>query len=263
MATKKATAKKTTAPKKSAPQVKSPAKSKPAAKPVTKNSPKTTGKSKITTSSITQSPLEKNAPEIKELQSNRSRKYLILAIVLIVVLGALLYIYRGLFVAAVVNGQPISRWSVIQQTEKQAGKQALNTLVRNTLIEQEAQKEHVTVSDQEVNDEMKTVQNNLSKQGQNLNQVLALQGMTMNDLRNLVRLDKLVSKMVGKDIKVSDKDVNDYIDKNRDLLPKDQSEDQLKKTVAAQLKQQQLNTKVQAWLTDVQNKAKIIYFVQY
>src|SRR5436189_206495 len=83
-------------------------------------------------------------------------------------------------------------------SEKQSGKQALDTQVRNILIEQEAKKEGVTVSDQEVNDQMKSVQAKLASQGQNIDQVLAMQGMTKNDLRNLMRLDKLVQKMVGK-----------------------------------------------------------------
>src|SRR5581483_3218458 len=100
---------------------------------------------------------------------------------------------------------------VIQQAEKQSGKQTLDTLVRDALIEQQAKKENVTVSDQEVNAQIATLQSNLQKQGQNLNQVLATQGMTPDDLKNLIRLDQLVQKMVGKNIKVSDKEVNDYI----------------------------------------------------
>src|SRR5690349_14247110 len=73
-------------------------------------------------------------------RSLKVRKSYVLFIIAILALGALLYVGRGLFVAAVVNGQPISRISVIKETEKQSGKQALDTIVRNTLIEQEARK---------------------------------------------------------------------------------------------------------------------------
>jgi len=173
---------------------------------------RTSAKTKISAPYIVEVPKE---TAVKNPQALKVRKSFIFFIALIIIIGGLLYYFRGLFVAAVVNGQPISRLTVIHETEKQSGKQALNTLVRNTLIEQEAQKEHVTVSDQEVNDELKTVESNLSKQGQKLDQVLAMQGMTRDDLRKLVTLDKLVQKMVGKDIKISDKEVNDYINKNK------------------------------------------------
>jgi foldase protein PrsA len=139
----------------------------------------------------------------------------------------------------------------------------MNTLVRNLLIEQEANKQHITVSDKEVDDEIKKIQDNLSKQGQKIDQVLKAQKMTTQDLRRLVRLDKLVGKMVGKDIKVSDKEVNDYIAKNKDVLPQNANKDQLKKQVADQIKTQKTNEKVRTWLSDMQSKAHIQYFVTY
>lgn len=191
-----------------------------------------------------------------------TRLYIVLAII-VVGLIALAFKYRGVFVAATVNGQPISRLSVVKEAEKQSGKQVINNLVRNNLIEQEAKKQNVTVSDSEIDAEIKKVEDNLKKSGQKLEQVLAVQGLTREDLRKLIRLDKMVGKMVGKDVKVTDKQIADYIEKNQESLPQDQTEEQLKTTVAAQLKQQELNSKVQAWLANLQSKAKIQYFVQY
>lgn len=181
----------------------------------------------------------------------------------ILAVAALLYLGRGLFVAAVVNGQPISRLSIVQESEKQSGRQALDTIVRNTLIEQEARKANVSVSEQEIDEEIKKVEGNLSKQGQKLDDVLAMQGMTQQDLRKLIRLDKLVTKIVGKDVKVTDEDVTAYLEKNKDLLPQDQSEDQLRKDATERIKQEKLNEKVRTWLESLQTKAKIMYFVQY
>ena len=198
-----------------------------------------------------------------KFKSLKIRKSYIILIVIMFALGALLYYGRGLFVAAVVNGQPISRVAIVKETEKQAGKQALDNIVRNTLIEQEARKKGVTVSQKEIDDEIKKVEATLSKQGQKLSDVLVMQNMTKEDLQKLIRLDKLVGKIVGKDIKVTDKEISDYLEKNKEMLPKDQTEEQLKKTVSEQLKQQKLNEKVQAWLTELKSKAKILYFVQY
>lgn len=190
------------------------------------------------------------------------KSYIILAAV-IIAFGALLYVFRGLFVAVTVNGQPISRLSVVQEAEKQSGKQVLTTLVRNTLIEQEARKQNVSVSEQEIDEEIKKLEANLQKQGQKIDQVLSLQGMTKEDLRKLIRLDKMVGKMVGKDIKITDQQVNDYIEKNKDSLPEGQNEADLKKTVQEQLRQQQLNEKVRTWLENLQKSANEKSYVDY
>jgi foldase protein PrsA len=216
--------------------------------------PKSAAKTKNTEKSTE----KKSLPQSLKLK----KSYFIVAAVVLVA-AALIVRYRGAFVAAVVNGQPISRLSVVRETEKQAGQQALQNLVRNTLIEQEAREKKVTVSEKEIDDEIKKVEKTLSEQGQEIDQVLATQGLNREDLRRLIRLDKLVAKIVGKDIKVSDEEVNKYIESNREILPAEQNEEELKKTVSENLRQQKLNEKVQTWLTELQAKAKIQYFVQY
>lgn len=224
--------------------------------PVSKATENTTPSSSTTSSTSASSDASKNG-------SFKVRKPYIALVITILLLGAALYYFRGLFVAAVVNGQPISRLEVVRQTEQQSGKQTLDTLVRNALIEQKAKKESVTVTEKEINDEIKKLQDNLSKQGQNLDQVLQAQGMSQDDLKKLIRLDKLVAKMVGKDIKVSDAEVNKYIEENKDALPQDADEATLKKQVTEQLKQQKTNEKVRNWLAQLQKEANTTYFVQY
>lgn len=255
----KAAAKTATAPKVTTKATTKTVAKRPAKKTTTKAAPKTT--TVKSTVNIVKSEPEKEQTAAPQQTKTIKKSYLILFIV-IVLLGAMLYYFRGLFVAAVVNGQPISRLEVVQQAEKQSGKQTLDTLVRDSLIEQEAKKENVTVSDKEVSDEVTTLQSNLKKQGQTLDQVLSTQGMTQTDLRKLIHLDKLVQKMVGKNVKVSDKEIADYIAKNKDSLP-NADEATLNKQVKAQLTQQKTNQAVQTWLAALQQKANIVYFVQY
>lgn len=271
MATKKTTKKTTTATpaKKTASKATtSKAATRKVAKAPTKSSSKTAVKS--TANAKTTTPVEKTpektshaSTESTTVKSVKIRKPYIALIIVILLVGALLYFYRGLFVAAVVNGQPISRVELVRQTEQQSGKQTLDTLVRNTLIEQKAKRENITVSEKEINDEIKKLEDNLSKQGQKLDQVLEAQGMTREDLQKLIKLDKLVSKMVGKDVKVTDDEVNAYIEKNREALPEGTDEATLKKQVTEQLKQQKTNEKVRNWLADLQKQAVIKYYVQY
>jgi galactitol-specific phosphotransferase system IIB component len=190
------------------------------------------------------------------------KTYLVVGIAIIVI-AALLYYFRSLFVAAIVNGQPISRFSLIQQLEKQGGKQVLNIAVTKTLIEQEARKKNISVSQKDIDNELKKTETSLAAQGQTLDQALAAQGMSRSDYADQVRLQQLIQKMVGKDITVSEKEVNDYLETNKGSIPEGSNMDQIKKSVRDQLRQQKLSTKIQSWIAQLQKDAKITYFLNY
>lgn len=200
-----------------------------------------------------------NASEVKRV-GTKTKIALILAFIIIV---AALYKGKGLFVAALVNNQPITRLSVISDLEKHSGKQSLDSLITQTLIDQEAKKKGVSVSSSDIDSEIQKISESVKAQGQDLNSLLALQGMTMDDLRGQMKTQKLVEKLLGSDIDPTDADIDAYIKTNKDTLPKDQSEDQIKSQVKEQLKQQNLSTKFQTWITDLKGKANIKYYVNY
>lgn len=199
---------------------------------------------------------EKTTPTKKSLRFKKRHIVILLGVLL---LAGLLYYFRGYFVVATVNGQPISRVSLVRELEEQNGKQALTSLITKTLIEQEARKKNVTVSDSEVDTQIKEIETNLEKQGQKLNAALEAQGMSINTLRNQIRLQKLVEKLVG-NVAISDKEVNEYLEQNKESLPTDQKPEQLKPQIKEQLRQTKLNEKIQTWLSDIQTKAKITHF---
>lgn len=191
----------------------------------------------------------------------KSKKFL--TIILLIIIGGALFYFKGLFIAAIVNGQPITRFAVISELEKRSGEQTLSSIITETLILQEAQKRNITVTQKEIDDSIKKIESDLKEQKQSLDQALAFQGMARKDFEYQLRLRKLVEKMLVKEIEPTDKEISDYIEQNKDSLPKDTSEEEIEKTVKEQLKQQKLSTKVQEWLADLQNKASINYFVTY
>ncbi len=182
---------------------------------------------------------------------------------IIIVLLILAFLLKGLFVAALVNGQPIIRLTLIQELEKQGGKQALSALINQTLILQEAKKKNIEVSQEEIDKSAKQIEDSLKKQGQNLDTALAMQGMTRQDFLMQLKLRSLVEKLLADKIKVTDKEVSDYIEKNKDTLPTNLKEDEIKKGVREQLKQQKMASASQAWLANLTKNAKINYFVNY
>lgn len=194
---------------------------------------------------------------------NKVRKSRLVWIPVAVLVALVLYRFKALVVAATVNGEPITRVAVLTQLEKEGGKQILDNLVTNSIILQEAKKEKVTVTSQEITDQVNKISDNLKTQGQDIDTALSAQGMTRNDLTDQVKLQLLVQKMAGKDVTVSDKEVEDYFTQNKSSYPKNAKLADYKTEIQSSLKQQKINEAITAWIANLKSKAKINYFVNY
>ncbi|OGK12940.1 hypothetical protein A2861_02375 [Candidatus Roizmanbacteria bacterium RIFCSPHIGHO2_01_FULL_38_15] len=183
----------------------------------------------------------------------------------IAILGIILvisYFFKGVFVAATVNGQPISRLSVIQKLEKQGGKSILDSLITDTLIKNEAKKKGIIISEDEVNQEIKTIEASVTEQGGTLEQALLQQGMTKESLRESVKNQKIIEKLFADKLKVTDAEVNKYIAEN-EIPIEEGKEAETKKQIMDQLIQQKFQQEVQSWVTTFKTSADIKYYVNY
>jgi parvulin-like peptidyl-prolyl isomerase len=216
---------------------------------------------KTKTSVATQEVAQEAATEYSIKDKLKQPKVITGLIVVILVVGA--FFLKGFFVAALVNGEPITRIQVISDLEKQGGKQALSSLVNQTLILQEARKKNIQASQSEIDAAVKKIEDSLKSQGQTLDAALTAQGMTRQDLSFQLKLRNLVEKLLADKIKVTDKEVADYTEQNKANFPATLSADEIKKSVTEQLKQQKLGSASQAWLQELTKNAKINYFVNY
>lgn len=199
---------------------------------------------------------ETSTPSQKPLK----KIYLIPAI--LIILAGLLFYFKGLFIAAMVNGQPIARTTIIHELEKQAGKRALESLITKELVLQEAKKRNVTVSQKELDEEGKKIKASIESQGQSLDAMLASQGMTKQDYLEEVRLQKLLQKMVG-EVKVTDAEVEKFMQSNSQMMTEGTNTEEMKKSLKQSLEQEKLNQKYQTFIADLKKTAKINYFVTY
>lgn len=187
----------------------------------------------------------------------------VLILVLVTIAG---YFARKTFFAASVNGQLVSRFSVIHDLEKQGGKKVLDTIILKTLINQEAKKRKLSVYQKELNEEMQKIEVNISSQGTTIEALLAQQGMTKSDLTEEIKLQLLVTKLVDNNIKVSQKEIDIYLEsqKNQNTLDLGNATLGLDRVKAESvLRQQKLQAKIQAFVADLKAKAKINYFINY
>lgn len=183
-------------------------------------------------------------------------------IVAVIVLGALIYVGKGLLIAATVDGRPISRLSVIQKLEKASGKTLLDSLITEKLIQNEAGTKKIVVSDDEVNAVIKNIEDQIVAQGGTLEAALTAQGMSLDDLKKQIVIQKEIEKMVADKINVTDEEMAQYIKDNKVSVPEGQ-EAATNAQVRDKLRSEKLNTESGALITALKSKAKILYFVNY
>lgn len=199
-------------------------------------------------------------PTRKTLKNSKLKNLLIPAA--IIVISLLLFLVQRQFIVATVNGRPISRIDLIKELEKKDGKAVLETLVTEQLILQEAEKRKITILDTDVKGEIANIEKSVSEQGQNLDALLSQQGMTRSDLLKQVKIQLLLKKMAGGNITVTDKEINDYLEKNKDSIPQGTDPATLKPRIKTQLVQQKTSDKIQKLISDLQAKAKIQYLLK-
>lgn len=193
------------------------------------------------------------------------KKILLKVLIVLLVVGVFYFGKKYLFVASV-NGRLVSRLSVIKDLERQGGQKVLDTIVLKTLINQEAKKRKMSISDKELEAELTKIEVNVTSQGTTLEALLLQQGMTKDDLASEIKLQLLVTKMVDNNISVTDKEVEDYLAGQKSQLSLDPTQpapELTKDQAKAAIRQQKLQGKIQSFVADLKAKAKISYFIKY
>lgn len=191
----------------------------------------------------------------------KNKKILIVVIILFFVI--LLALTKSLFVAALVNGWPVSRIAVIRALEKQGGSDVLNTLVERSLIFQEAGRVGVKVSDDVINTQIVSIEEILKGQNLTLEEALAARGQTKEDLIDQIKIQKTVEAILGQKINIAEEEIKNYFEENKQLLDEGTVLEDIKEDIRQQLFQQKLNEEYGKWIEELKAKAKIYYLIRY
>jgi foldase protein PrsA len=188
------------------------------------------------------------------------KKAIIVAIILAI--GILAFCLKGFFIAATINGQPISRLAVVRELESVSGKSALDSLITQKLVGDEAKKKGISVSDDEINAEMKKAEAQIKEQGKTLDEALAAQNMTLADLKKQIAFQKTLEKILGDKLNVTAEEITKYMADNQ-ITPPSGQEVSYQEQIVNLLKQQKFNAEAQALIDSLRAAAKINYFWKY
>lgn len=197
-----------------------------------------------------------------KLKLDKKTKKILIIFFTLTFLAAFLFNIKHYFIAAVVSGRPITRHALDKELEKQMGRQVLEGLISQTLVRQEAKKQNVKISNKDLEEKIEEIERQLEAQGQELDSLLATQGQTREDLEEQIELQLMVEKILGKDINVTDEELKDYFEESKELLPEGTTLEDKKEELKEELKQRKIGEKLQPWLTELQEKAKIYYFLK-
>lgn len=191
---------------------------------------------------------------LKKLKSSK-KVYLIILIALFLLLG---FYKKSWFIAAMVNGMPITNLELQMDLNKQFRTQTLNQLINEKIILDEARKVGAIPTDAEINTKISELEKNVGGK-EVLDNLLSQQGQTRDSLKDQIRIQLAINKLYEKEATVSSEEVSKFLEENKQVLSATDSAGQEKEafeTVKNQKLSQIFNQKFQ----ELRTRAKIQIF---
>lgn len=188
------------------------------------------------------------------LRNIKLNKFIIIAVVIIAVAGLFTY-KKNWIIAGSVNGSFISNFEVLSRLNSQFRTQTLNQMINEKIILLEAQKQNISVNQQEVTDKITTLEQSVGGK-ETLDSLLAQQGQTRVGLQDQVKIQLIIEKLYGNEATVSATEVADFIVQNQAQMQASDSAGQQKEAEDA-LKQQKLGTLFNQKFQELKSAAKV------
>lgn len=197
------------------------------------------------------------------LKKNPRKKWAYIIITLIVALGIFVYWKANYFVVATVNGEPISRYALILELEKQGAQQVLEQMVTNKLVEQKAKEAGIEVTQVEIDAEVARIEESLIAQGADLETMLQFYGQDMNTFLQGIKQNLIIKELFKGQIEISDSDIQEYYESNPDNFPEGATMNDLNDQIYDELYSNEVGMLYQEWLQEVKNESDINYLIYF
>ena len=115
---------------------------------------------------------------------------------------------------ASVNGTDITKAQLYDKLIEAGGESTLQNLITTTLVDQEAKKANITVTDADITQEIADLTTQFGGEDA-LNSALQQSSMTLDDLKKQMPLQVEIRKLVEPKVTVTDDDISKYYDENK------------------------------------------------
>ncbi len=118
-------------------------------------------------------------------------------------------------VVARVNNEVITKDELYDLLVQENGEQALNSLIANKIVELEAKSQDIKVTDEDVQKEIdKIIEQSGGKEA--FEQFLQMYGYTLDDIKENIKMNLNVKKLLEPEIKIEEDDMKSYFEANKE-----------------------------------------------
>lgn len=185
-----------------------------------------------------------------------SKKFYI--ILLIAGLLLLVMFKKSWFIAATVNGSPISNLELQMRLNRDSRSQTLTQMINEKVILDEAAKNNAIASDTDITNKILEVEKSLGG-AQIFDSMLTQQGQTRASIRQQIKLQLTIEKLYTNTATVSAEEVTQFVEQNKDQLRATDSAGQ-EKEAYDNLKSQKLSQIFSQKFQELRTKANIKIF---
>jgi parvulin-like peptidyl-prolyl isomerase len=226
----------------------------------TKNKTKKTVNRTSLTKKVGNRSLVLNKKLLPFLKSGLAKK---LVIILLVGIASFLLAkkYRSQFIVATVNYQPISRFQLNQLLGERYGQVVLDELVNQTLIKDLMKENKVTVTTEDVEEEIGNLKEQLGGD-QAFEAAIAQYGLTLDQLKERLEIT-LGQRKLSRSLfspEVTENEVLEYYSQNQSMFGSTSFPD-VKEDIKLNLLDQKLQQEFNVWFEEQREKASIRLFI--
>lgn len=179
-------------------------------------------------------------------------------VIIAVGLALLFFFKKSWFIAATVNGQPLTNLELQMKLNAQFRSQTLNQMINEKIILDEARKNGALPTEEDINKKISDLETSVGGK-EALDSLLTQQGQTRTSIRSQIVIPLALTKLYEKEATVSADEVSKFMDQNKDQLKATDSASQQKEAEDA-IKQQKLQQIFNQKFQELKTKAKIQIF---
>ncbi|MDQ0229824.1 peptidylprolyl isomerase [Metabacillus malikii] len=139
----------------------------------------------------------------------------ILAILIVAAIAVFIFLSTRSEVVAKVGKENLTKDDLYTFFVEQNGEAAVETLITQSIIDQEVKKEKISVTDKEIDEEVKKTIESIGGE-EAFQQALASSGVTEEDFKKNMKTNMEIEKLLEPKIKITDEEMQKHFDENKE-----------------------------------------------
>lgn len=146
----------------------------------------------------------------------KSKKfYLIIAVLItVIIISASIFYSQGQVVARI-NDETISKEDLYNLLVEQNGQTALDTLIDQSIIKQEAAKQKIVISEQTIDKEIEELEQSYGSE-EEFNTALTTYGTTLEQVKEDLAVSLMVEKLLEPEISITEEEMKTYFEEHKE-----------------------------------------------